>query len=89
MSTKTKQDIHGSLLVWKIISLTVLQILNELLRISDAEFEKLKLEVTGTTPEMPPITEPIDWLMHPRFCTTVESSTARQLIRDHFRQVRN
>ncbi|CAI4230041.1 unnamed protein product [Auanema sp. JU1783] len=66
---------------------SMLLVLNELLRIADANFEKVHLEAKGTKRKAASIDDPIEWMTEARFSVTVESTTARGLVRDNFDKI--
>lgn len=69
-----------------------LLILNEILRISDAEIECIRIKSLGREPEQNIRTiidsQPVDWLTEQTFFRTADSETARNLVFENFKKVR-
>ncbi|RCN32187.1 hypothetical protein ANCCAN_22014 [Ancylostoma caninum] len=62
-------------------------VLNELVRIADATFERIRLEALDIRQTETSIATPIEWLTQPRVANTVESSTARALVAANFSEI--
>ncbi|VDM74860.1 unnamed protein product, partial [Strongylus vulgaris] len=62
-------------------------VLNELVRIADATFERIRLEALDIHQTETSIASPIEWLTQPRVANTVESSTARALVMKNFTEI--
>ncbi|EPB75677.1 rapamycin binding domain protein [Ancylostoma ceylanicum] len=66
---------------------SMLLVLNELVRIADATFERTRLEALDIHQTETSIATPIEWLTQPRVTNTVESSTARALVAANFSEI--
>ncbi|KAL6730005.1 hypothetical protein Aduo_001008 [Ancylostoma duodenale] len=66
---------------------SMLLVLNELVRIADATFERIRLEALDIHQTETSIATPIEWLTQPRVANTVESSTARALVAANFSEI--
>ncbi|CAJ0593781.1 unnamed protein product [Cylicocyclus nassatus] len=66
---------------------SMLLVLNELVRIADATFERSRLEALDIRQTETSIASPIEWLTQPRVAHTVESSTARALVIRNFSEI--
>ncbi|KAK6017954.1 hypothetical protein OSTOST_16514 [Ostertagia ostertagi] len=66
---------------------SMLLVINELVRIADATFERTRLEALDIHQTETSIAAPIEWLTQPRVASTVESSTARALVLANFAEI--
>ncbi|PIO57980.1 hypothetical protein TELCIR_20596, partial [Teladorsagia circumcincta] len=63
------------------------KVINELVRIADATFERTRLEALDIHQTETSIAAPIEWLTQPRVASTVESNTARALVTANFAEI--
>ncbi|KAJ1361790.1 hypothetical protein KIN20_021134 [Parelaphostrongylus tenuis] len=66
---------------------SMLLVLNELVRIADAAFERIRLEALDIHQTEASIATPIEWLTQQRVTCTVESSTARAVVLNNFAEI--
>uniref|UniRef100_A0A0K0DNK7 Non-specific serine/threonine protein kinase n=1 Tax=Angiostrongylus cantonensis TaxID=6313 RepID=A0A0K0DNK7_ANGCA len=66
---------------------SMLLVVNELVRIADAAFERIRLQALDIHQTETSITNPIEWLTQQRVTCTVESSTARAVVLANFAEI--